>query len=766
MANSGFLSLIHNAALLLSMALLLDIMITKRPQADKQAWQILLGVVIGGLGILLMMTPWVMTPGIIFDTRTILMGISGLFFGGIPTLIAMFITALYRYWLAGKAVWMGISTIVTSGLIGIVWRYKMNKPLEDLTAWELMKFGLLVHIVMVLCAFVMPLQTALSVVAEIALPVILIYPAATMLLGLLLINRLRRERTAEENKQNVNRLKRIVALLQQPVTDTQGFLRAALENAIQLTESTSGYLFTYSEADQCFQLQNILLTFNEPAQVSSYPERMQLESSGVLGEAIRQKRAIVLNDCTHLKQDLPETHHPIHKFLSVPVFYQEKIVAVVGVANKTADYDEQDILQINLLMESVWNLWENQRAKEALQASEARYAAIVNNLPFGLVHILDNQMRYVYIAGEELADLGWTNESIAGKTIFQVFGAEKGAQLAAIYQRAFQGEAVRFEMDFQGRYFISQAAPLQNSQGLSSEIIVLSLNIHDRILAEQELKKAQEKLQQMFLESEQARRALLNVLEDQKEAEEKLKLLNLELEKRIRERTEQLEFANKELEAFAYSVSHDLRAPLRALDGFSDALLSDYAEKFDEKGRHYLKRIREGAARMGQLIDDLLNLSRISRRELRISPVNLSELAKQILLDLKEQWNHPNLIWDVEPGIMVKADPNLIKIALENLLANAIKFSSTRNPALIQVGVSEENGQKVYFVRDNGIGFDMAYADKLFKPFQRLHSDSEIPGTGIGLVTVQRIITRHGGRIWANAQVNQGAAFFFTLGEQ
>jgi len=256
------------------------------------------------------------------------------------------------------------------------------------------------------------------------------------------------------------------------------------------------------------------------------------------------------------------------------------------------------------------------------------------------------------------------------------------------------------------------------------------------------------------------------VLEDQKEAEEKLKLLNLELEKRIRERTEQLEFANKELEAFAYSVSHDLRAPLRALDGFSDAVLSDYAEKFDEKGRHYLQRIREGAARMGQLIDDLLNLSRISRRELRISPVNLSELAKQILLDLKEQWNHTNLIWDVEPGIMVKADPNLIKIALENLLANAIKFSSTRNPALIQIGVSEENGQKVYFVRDNGIGFDMAYADKLFKPFQRLHSDSEIPGTGIGLVTVQRIITRHGGRIWANAQVNQGAAFFFTLGEQ
>ncbi len=254
----------------------------------------------------------------------------------------------------------------------------------------------------------------------------------------------------------------------------------------------------------------------------------------------------------------------------------------------------------------------------------------------------------------------------------------------------------------------------------------------------------------------------------------------VELDKRVRERTVELHAANQELEAFAYSVSHDLRAPLRAMDGFSAALLSHDSGHLDEQGRHYLLRIQEAARRMGQLINDLLDLSQITRRETSLQPVDLSALAREIAAELQKGDPDRRADFIIDEGMIVTGDAHLLRIALVNLLSNAWKFSSLRAPARIEVGVqppafvpagenrSEAAGPaekgRVYFVRDNGAGFDMAYAGKLFIPFQRLHSLKEFPGTGIGLVTVQRIVTRHGGRIWAEAAVNRGAAFYFTLG--
>ncbi|GAB4511917.1 MAG: hypothetical protein Tsb0026_15410 [Sulfuricaulis sp.] len=242
-----------------------------------------------------------------------------------------------------------------------------------------------------------------------------------------------------------------------------------------------------------------------------------------------------------------------------------------------------------------------------------------------------------------------------------------------------------------------------------------------------------------------------------------LRQLNEELERRVLNRTEQLEMANKELEAFSYSVSHDLRAPLRAIDGFSRILLEDHAAALNTEGRDNLERVLKATQRMGSLIDDLLRLARVTRTEPSRSEVNLSVIAQEISKSLREQDPERRVRFELMPGLTTQGDPRLLRIALENLLGNAWKFTGKQPESQIELGIKHENGAPVYFVRDNGAGFDMTYANKLFSPFQRLHTADEFPGTGIGLATVQRIMRKHGGRIWAESAVGQGAAFYFTL---
>jgi signal transduction histidine kinase len=224
-----------------------------------------------------------------------------------------------------------------------------------------------------------------------------------------------------------------------------------------------------------------------------------------------------------------------------------------------------------------------------------------------------------------------------------------------------------------------------------------------------------------------------------------------------------LQQSNKELDAFSYSVSHDLRAPLRHIDGFSRILLEDYAPHLPSEVRHHLQRIREATQHMGCLTDELLNLSRVGRQQVAPKPVSLRRLVDEAIKDLKEECAGREIDWRVGELPVAECDPALIRQVFANLIGNAVKFTRTRRPAVIAVGARTNNGEAIIHVRDNGVGFDMKYADKLFGVFQRLHSQEEFEGTGVGLATVQRIVHKHGGRVWAEAQPGGGAAFFFTL---
>jgi PAS domain S-box-containing protein len=316
------------------------------------------------------------------------------------------------------------------------------------------------------------------------------------------------------------------------------------------------------------------------------------------------------------------------------------------------------------------------------------------------------------------------------------------------------------EFDAAGRWALTTKMPLRDENGNILGTFGISRDIT-------ELKRAEFALQQAFAEVEhqveERTSQLRREVAERERAEEEIRQLNEGLEQRVQERTAELRAVNQELEAFAYSISHDLRAPLRAINGFARILLEDHAGQLDPEGQAHLNRVCAASQRMGQLIDDLLNLSRVTRATLRHQVVDLSALAQSVGEGLRQAAPGRAVELVIAPGMQVEGDERLLRVVLENLVGNAWKFTSRHPRARIEVGQMQREGEVAYFVRDDGVGFDMAYTGKLFGAFQRLHTEREFEGTGIGLATVQRIIHRHGGRVWAEAEVNKGATFYFVL---
>jgi PAS domain S-box-containing protein len=379
------------------------------------------------------------------------------------------------------------------------------------------------------------------------------------------------------------------------------------------------------------------------------------------------------------------------------------------------------------LMGIVQDITERKLVEEKIKQSQRIYKTIASHIPGSLICLLDPDYRYILVEGDMVEKLGFSKETLLDKKVADVLPPERYALTLPDLVRVFKGYTFITDTIDKGYDLVTRYVPLKDESGKVYMAMTVSIDVT-------ELKNAQRK----FLD------------------------LNIELERKVIERTAQLEEVNKELEAFSYSVSHDLRAPLRIIDGFAGILVSDFGDKLNDEGNRTLEVIMKNAQRMGQLIDDLLNLSRLGRQDIRFNKINMESMVKSVVEEVS-QLNNQQFKINYHQILPSNCDNALIRQVWVNLISNAVKYSGKQKHPEITIGSYQKDGYITYFVKDNGVGFDMKYAGKLFGVFQRLHKITEFEGTGVGLALVHRIIAKHGGKVWAHSEPDKGATFYFSL---
>jgi PAS domain S-box-containing protein len=444
-----------------------------------------------------------------------------------------------------------------------------------------------------------------------------------------------------------------------------------------------------------------------------------------------------------------DVKRPSATIMGVPIRKEETVLGILTIQSYTHNaYSLEDLEVLQAVadhcagaLERIRAEEENERLNLELRRHLDQLQTLLAVAPVGIAVAQDPECRVV--SGNE--------------TWCRLLGVKSPTDLSA----STRGENVQPEMLKQGKTLPLEEWPIRRAA--RDQVSIIGEEVEVR-LSNDRVASYYAYASPLFDETGKVRGCLsiLVDLTERKRAEQEVLRLNAELERRVRERTLQLEVINKELEAFSYSVSHDLRAPLRSIRGFSEILLEKYGPQLDEGGREYLNRACASCVHMDKLIEDLLKLSRVGRSELQRQQVNLSRMAEEIGTELQRADPDRRVTLAVTPGLKVEGDERLLRVAMENLLRNAWKFTRDQPEPRVEFGV-REGGERAFYVKDNGAGFNPAYAGKLFGVFQRLHTVSEFPGTGVGLATVQRVIVRHGGRTWATGQVKEGACFYFTL---
>ncbi len=592
-------ALLGNVGMFLALAVLYDALGFPERGHRPLGKGLINGLLLGLIGIAVMGLAYELSPGIVFDVRSVVLALGALFLGALPAIVAVAVTGGFRLALGGAGVAMGLAVIVTSAGIGLAWRRARGGRLTTLSLGELYLLGVVVHVAMLLCTSLLPAKNALDTLRTIAVPVMLVYPIATALAGWVL-------RRGHERRR-----------VEMALRESEGRFRALIESA------------------------------EDPIFVKS-PERVYTLVNPAMGD-----------------------------------------------------------------------LW------------------------------------------------GIEPERVVGRTDQELFGDEGEAETAGADRRVLTGETVRttdrLVIGGTPHWFSVTRFPLFGEDGRIELLAGIARDVTGSIRVREDLRRLNEELERRVAlrtaeledrreEAERLSRAMLNLVED-------LRAEHARTEKVAR----QLELTNRELEAFAYSVSHDLRAPLRAIEGFGSALMEEAAERLEPEQRDNLARIRAAAGRMAEMIDGLLELARATQVEMKRREVDLSELANDVIEEIRAGEPARDVKVSVEPGLRARGDPQLLRLVLQNLIGNAWKFTTSVPGAMVEFGLQNDKGDRVFYVRDNGVGFDMKYAEQLFGAFRRLHRREAFPGAGIGLATVKRVIARHGGEVWADARPGEGATFFFTL---
>jgi PAS domain S-box-containing protein len=386
------------------------------------------------------------------------------------------------------------------------------------------------------------------------------------------------------------------------------------------------------------------------------------------------------------------------------------------------------VKEVNAIVTNYRDITQRKEAEEKIIRSEKIYKTIASSIPGSVICLLDADYRYLLIEGDMLEKLGYSKDQLFGNKAEDVLPPEIFAGVQKEFNRVFEGETITTESSRNGYDIISRFIPLKDENNMVYSIMIVAIDVT-------ELKHAQR-----------------DIIE-----------LNHSLEEKIIKRTEQLKKSTEEMEAFSYSVSHDLRAPLRGIIGFANILEEDYASKLDDEAKRITRVIKNNTTKMGRLIDDLLTFFRMGRQELVKTNIDTNKIVREIIADFGLNENHKKIEWIIHSLPIIKGDLNTINQVWINLISNAIKYSKNAHNPKIEIGSIEEKGSITFFVKDNGVGFNEKYKAKLFKVFQRLHTNDEFEGTGIGLAIVEKIISKHGGNVWAEAELNKGAVFYFSI---